>query len=364
MKFAAIADWAESASFPVTFMCHELGVSTSGYYKWRTQAPSDRATTDATLSAVIRHHFDRLAGNPGVRRMHAELAATGHRVGRKRVWRLMRAVGLQGRHPRAWKRTTVPGERPVPAPDLIGRDFTADRVNEKWCGDITYIKTWDGWAYLATVIDLYSRKVVGWALDTHMRTDLVTDALSMAITHRRPRRKVIFHSDRGTQYTSKEFAKFCKNNRIRRSLGRTGICYDNAVAESFFATYKKELIHTRPWPELASLKKHTFRWIEEYYNQTAPTFHPRLLDTPRKRTRIHEYPRTRSINPLSTLSGTLQTALADGLAAELEGLGYGPGGIGVWADDRGRPSSTRGAAVWVALTDQRRRLDTRHPIEP
>lgn len=155
---------------------------------------------DVALIEVIKHHFTALAGNPGVRRMRAELAATGHRVGHKRVWRLMRAAGLQGRHPKAWKRTTVPGERPVPAPDLIGRDFTAQRANQKWCGDITYIKTWNGWAYLATVIDLYSRKVVGWALDTHMRTDLVTDALTMAITHRRPRSKVIFHSDRGTQY--------------------------------------------------------------------------------------------------------------------------------------------------------------------
>lgn len=267
MKFAAIADWVDQDSYPVAFMCRELGVSTSGYYKWRNAAPSARATADAQLIEVIKHHFTALAGNPGVRRVRAELAATGHRVGHQRVWRLMRAAGLQGRHPRAWKRTTVPGQRPVPAPDLIGRDFTAEAANQKWCGDITYIKTWDGWAYLATVIDLYSRKVVGWALDTHMRTDLATDALTMAITHRRPRGTVIFHSDRGTQYTSREFATFCQTNRIRRSLGRTGICFDNAVSESFFATYKKELIHTRPWPDLKAVKKHTFQWIEQYYNR-------------------------------------------------------------------------------------------------
>ncbi|MFA7431729.1 MAG: IS3 family transposase [Rhodospirillaceae bacterium] len=268
MKFAAIADWAESNSYPVAFMCEELGVSTSGYYKWRNRPVSMHDKQDRILGALIQHFHAVLAGNPGVRRIHAELIAAGHRIARKRVHRLMRALGLQGRHPKAWKRTTVPGEDPAPAPDLIGRDFTAQRPNQKWCGDITYIKTWDGWAYLATVIDLNSRRVVGWAIADHMRTELVTDALKMALTHRRPKGKVIFHSDRGTQYTSKTFAKFCRNKRITRSLGRTGICYDNAVAESFFASYKKELIHTRPWPSIKTLKKYTFNWIETYYNHT------------------------------------------------------------------------------------------------
>lgn len=268
MIFAAIADWADSDAYPVTFMCDQLGVSTSGYYKWRSAPPSARVSDDERLSTLIRHHFGRLSGNPGVRRIHAELRATGERVSRKRVWRLMRAAGLQGRHPRPWRRTTVPGAHPVGAPDLIGRNFTAAAPNQRWCGDITYIRCWYGWAYLATVIDLHSRAVVGWAVDNHMRTSLVTDALEMAVTTRRPPNGVIFHSDRGTQYTSEEFAKYCKKRRIRRSLGRTGICYDNAVAESFFATYKKELIHTRPWPDLATLKKATFSWIEEYYNRT------------------------------------------------------------------------------------------------
>ncbi|WP_083542289.1 IS3 family transposase [Kribbia dieselivorans] len=266
MKFAAIADWADSGSYPVAFMCTELGVSTSGFYKWRATPVSARAQSDATLSEVIKHLHATLAGNPGVRRVHAGLAAAGHRVGQKRVWRLMQALGLQGRHPKAWRRTTIGGPAPVPAPDLIGRDFTAATRDQKWCGDITYIKTWQGWAYLATVIDLHSRKIVGWAIDTHMRTSLVTDALDMAIMHRQPPEGVIFHSDRGVQYTSTEFTEYCKLHHIRRSLGRTGVCYDNAVAESFFATYKKELIHTRPWPNLKTLKKHTFTWIESYYN--------------------------------------------------------------------------------------------------
>ena len=267
MKFAAIADWADSDTYPVDFMCAQLGVSRSGFYAWRGRGPSQRASTDAGLIVVIKAAYERLRGNPGVRRMHAELRTLGHRLSRKRVWRLMQAAGLQGRHPRAWKRTTVPGDQPVPAPDLLGRDFTAEQHDQRWCGDITYIKTWDGWAYLATVIDLHSRAVVGWAIADHMRTELVTDALHMALTHRRPEPGVIFHSDRGTQYTSHILATYCRDNNIRRSLGRTGICYDNAVAESFFASYKKELIHTRPWPDIKHLRKATFDWIETYYNR-------------------------------------------------------------------------------------------------
>ena len=267
MKFAAVVDWADSEEFTVEFMCAELGVSRSGYYAWLGRGESDRAAGDIELTAVIRFLFDALRGNPGVRRVRAELAALGHRLAHKRVHRLMRAAGLQGRHPKAWKRTTVPGERPVPAPDLLGRDFTASGANQRWVGDISYVKTWDGWAYIATVIDLYARRVVGWAVADHMRTCLVTDALAMAITHRQPDGPVIFHSDRGTQYTSVEFDRYCRANNITRSLGRTGICYDNAVAESFFATYKKELIHARPWPSLKHLKKETFDWIESYYNR-------------------------------------------------------------------------------------------------
>lgn len=268
MIFAAIADWADTKEYGVEFMCTELGVSVSGYYAWRRRPAPPRARADVTLTGLIRSIFERLKGNPGVRRVHAELVAAGQRVSRKRVWRLMRAAGLQGRHPRAWKKTTIHGDQPVPAPDLIGRDFTANQPNTRWCGDITYIKSWDGWVYLATVIDLHSRRVVGWAVADHMRTELVTDALTMALKQRTPQGPVIFHSDRGTQYTSKEFARFCMKNKIRRSLGRTGVCYDNAVVESFFASYKKELIHTRPWPTLQHVRKATFEWIETYYNRT------------------------------------------------------------------------------------------------
>jgi transposase InsO family protein len=268
VKFAAIADWADSTGFDVDFMCRELGVSRSGYYAWRRRPISNRARGDQALLAVIRDLFAKGCGNPGVRRMRAMLRAGGHVVSHRRTHRLMRAAGLQGRHPKAWRKTTVAGQRPVAAPDLVQRNFTAAAANTAWVGDITYVKTWDGWAYLATVIDLHSRAVVGWAIADHMRTSLVIDALDMAITHRKPHPGVIFHADRGTQYTSNEFADFCAVNDIRRSLGRTGICYDNAVAESFFATYKKELIHTRPWPNLKALKKATFEFIEGYYNTT------------------------------------------------------------------------------------------------
>lgn len=267
MKFAAIADWVESEDYTVEFMCAELGVSRSGYYAWRGRPASDRATTDTDLTGLIGTICHRLRGNPGVRRVRAELATLGERASHKRVWRLMRAAGLQGRHPKAWKKTTVRGEKPASAPDLIGRNFSADGPDQRWCGDITYVKTWDGWGYLATVIDLYSRKVVGWAVADHLRTELITEALQMALTQRRPPAWVIFHTDRGTQYTSAEHAEFCTTHQVRRSLGRTGICYDNAVAESFFATYKKELTHTRPWPSVKALRKETFDWIESYYNR-------------------------------------------------------------------------------------------------
>ena len=271
MKYAAIANWADSDdpddAFPVAFMCAQLEVSRSGYYDWRRRLPSRRELSDAELSEKIGELYRDLPGRPGVRRVWAELAAHGWRVGRKRVWRLMRAAGLQGRTPQRWRRTTIAGRRPIDAPDLLEQDFDVEAVDTAWAGDITYIDTVDGFCFLATVIDLASRKVVGWALDQHMRTDLVTDALIQALATRRPEAEVIFHSDRGTQYTSGEFAAFCDSYRIRRSMGRKATCFDNSVAESFFATYKKELVHNRPWNGLTDLRQATFVWIEGDYNR-------------------------------------------------------------------------------------------------
>jgi putative transposase len=266
VKFAAIADWADSKEYTVTFMCKQLGVARSGYYAWRKAEPSQHTKDDATLTAILKTLHAHSRGNAGVRRLRAGLAASGHRVAHKRVHRLMQAADLRGRHPKAWRRTTIGAPDPIAGPDMLARDFTAEHPNEKWCGDITYVKTWDGWAYLATVIDLHSRKIIGWAIADHMRTELVTTALGMAITTRNPPPDVIFHSDRGAQYTSKTFDEYCRRHHIRRSLGRTGTCYDNAVSESFFATYKKELIHTRPWPTLKDLLDRTRDWIQNYYN--------------------------------------------------------------------------------------------------
>jgi transposase InsO family protein len=270
VTFTAIADWASDGEYTVAFMCAELGVSRSGFYAWQARAgapPGPRASYDERLTQLLISLFTYLKGNPGVRRLHADLRALGHRVSRKRVHRLMKAAGLRGRAPKAWRpTTTTTAAGPAPAPDLIGRRFTAEAPNQAWCGDITYIKTWQGWAYLATVIDLHSRALVGWAIADHARTDLVTDALEMAIQARRPAPGVVFHSDRGCQYTSRQFVDFCRRRGIRRSVGRTGSCFDNAVSESFNATYKKELIHTRPWPALDELIVQSRVWFD-YYNK-------------------------------------------------------------------------------------------------
>ena len=267
MKYAAIADWADEKQYSVTFMCDQLGVARQGYYRWRSEGPCARERTDAELTEQILAIHTESDGNPGVRRVWAELVTRGVRVGPKRVWRLMRAAGLRGRHPRAWKKTTIAGQRPVDAPDLIGQNFSAAVANTRWCGDITYVRTVEGWVYTATVIDLHSRKMVGYAVAEHLRTSLIIEALAAALLTRRPPDGVIFHSDRGCQYTSKEFADFCAINGVRHSMGRRATCYDNAVAESFFATYKKELIHTRPWSGLLEVQQHTFLWIEGYYNR-------------------------------------------------------------------------------------------------
>ncbi|MDR0417246.1 MAG: IS3 family transposase [Propionibacteriaceae bacterium] len=267
MIFAAVAGWAAAKEYPVAFMCEQLGVFASGYYKWRNGGDSARQTQDDALSALVQTLFEPL-GKPGIRRLRAELRARGRPVGPVRLRRLMRRLGLSGRHPGQRKQTTIPGKKPVDAPDLVGRRFQAGKPNQKWCGDITYAKTWQGWAYLAAVIGLHSRALVGWAVSDKIDTPLVVAALKMALKNRRPRKGIIFHSDRGCQYTSKDFSGFCRGQGVRRSLGRTGSCFGNAVSESFNATYKKELIHTRPWPSVDALRKATSEWAEGYYNRT------------------------------------------------------------------------------------------------
>jgi putative transposase len=186
VKYAAIADWAADKEYSVTFMCAQLGVVRQGYYRWLADGPCQRERTDAELTEQIREIHRDLHGHPGVRRVWAELVVRGVRVARKRVWRLMRAAGLRGRFPRAWKKTTTAGRRPIDAPDLIGQDFTAAAPNTRWCGDISYVQTVDGWVYTATVIDLHSRKVVGYAVADHLRTSLIIEALAAALVTRKP----------------------------------------------------------------------------------------------------------------------------------------------------------------------------------
>jgi transposase InsO family protein len=257
---------AEKA-FPITFMCRMLQVSTQGFYAWCGRPPSQRDLDDAALTERIKKIHTAHGGRVGVRRVHNELRRAGVVCAHKRVHRLMRAAGLRAFYPKPYKRTTLPDRFDPALADLLHRSWSPAAQDTTWVGDVTYIKTWQGWAYLATVIDCFSRRVIGWAIAEHMRTDLIIDALRMAIIHRNPPDGVVFHSDRGAQYTSGEFREFCRDNGVRPSVGRTGICYDNAVAESFFATLKKELIHLHPWPTLAHLRTAVFEYIESYYNR-------------------------------------------------------------------------------------------------
>jgi putative transposase len=257
---------------PVSLMCEVLGVSRSGFYAWLRRAESDRAKEDMELTEIITKIHDEHQGRLGVDRLVAELARLGRRHSPKRVRRLARAADLSCVHPRPYRATTVQedagGDGLV---DLVGRDFVPDGPNRLWFTDITYIRTWCGWAYLASIVDGYSRKVVGWSVDGHMRTSLVADALRMAIDRQQPGiGDVVIHSDRGSQYTSREFRALALANGVIPSVGHTGICFDNAMAESFNATIKKELIHLHAWPALGKVKKEIFRYIEVYYNRKRP----------------------------------------------------------------------------------------------
>ncbi|HEX8767698.1 MAG TPA: IS3 family transposase [Jatrophihabitans sp.] len=251
--------------------CELLKVSRSAYYAHagaRAAGGTRRQREDADLVERIHHHHTTSKGRYGAPRIHADLTAEGRRHGRKRVARLMREHGILGRHRRRGRRTTIPDPAAGERPDLIGREFGVDpeQVNTRWCGDITYIRTRAGWLYLATVIDLASRRVVGWAVADHLRTDLVEDALRQAVARRHPPHGVIFHSDRGCQYTSTQFAAAAAELGVRLSVGRAGQCWDNAVGESFFATIKTELLEDGLWPTHAAARTAIFEYIEGWYN--------------------------------------------------------------------------------------------------
>jgi putative transposase len=252
------------ASYPIATMCKLLGVSPSGYYAWVKRRPSRRAQTDAVLITQIRAAHDASRGTYGAPRVHAELAAQGIRIGRKRVARLMARVGLAGVSRRKFVTTTVRGDSRQ-APDLVERNFTAERPNLLWVADITYIPTWAGFLYLAIVLDACSRRIVGWSMATTLGTQLVLDALNMALVRRRPT-QVIHHSDQGSQYTSIAFGHRCREAGVRPSMGSVGDAYDNAMCESFFATLECELLARNRFKTQAEARIAVFEFIEGFYN--------------------------------------------------------------------------------------------------
>jgi len=256
---------ANQALFRVVRMCRVLGRSLSGYYAWRSRPPSARAREDAALTERIRAIHERSRGTYGAPRIHAELAAEGTHVSRKRVARLMRAAGLEGVSRRKGWKTTVRDQNARPAPDLVERKFAADGPDQLWVADITYIPTWAGFLFLAVVVDAWSRRVVGWAMATYLRTELVLEALNMAVSQRQPE-SVIHHSDQGCQYTSIAFGHRCREAGVRPSMGSVGDCFDNAMCESFFATLECELLDRRPFRTQAEARLAVFDFIEGWYN--------------------------------------------------------------------------------------------------
>lgn len=267
MKFSFIRD--HSNAFPVAALCRVLGVSRQGFYAFRARSRSPRIERDQALRARVRAAFLASRGRYGSPRIRQQLRREGLRVGKRRVERLMREEQLRARKPARFRKTTqvLPNEKA--APNLLNRDFSAKRPNERWVADLTYVWIGTRWSYLAVVIDLYSRAVVGWSLDTSLHTALPIAALEMALRRRKPgnEAKLVSHTDRGCQYTSSEYQERLRNAGIRVSMSRRGNCWDNAVAESFFATIKQELVHTRPWTSLEELSSALFEYIEVFYNR-------------------------------------------------------------------------------------------------
>jgi putative transposase len=247
-------------------LCRLLGVSRSGYYAWRMRPPSARAQADHALGLQIRAIHASSRTTYGAPRIHAELRAMGMRCGRKRIARLLRIAGLHGCDRRKGTTTTRRGTETIPADDRVRRDFTAVAPNRLWVADITYVPTWMGFLYLAVILDVFSRRIVGWAMADHLRAELVVDALDMAIARRRPDAGVIHHSDHGSQYTSLTFGQRLHDADIIASRGSRGDCYDNALMESFFATLECELLGGRAFPTHRMARTALFDYLEGFYN--------------------------------------------------------------------------------------------------
>ena len=267
MKAHPFIEAEKVAGHSVKRCCELLEVSRAAFYDRLDPTPSAKERSDAELAEKIEAIHSESKGTYGSPRVHKALRKQGVECGKRRVRRLMRQAGLEGRCKRRWRKTTIADPAAEAALDLVQRAFgPGAEIDRRYVGDIAYIATWEGWTYLATVIDLSSRKVVGWALAEHMRTELVADALKMALTTRSPSEGLIFHSDRGCQYTSVDYGELARLNGVVLSIGRKGECWDNAVAESFFATIKRELIDTRAWPTRAGLRRAVFDYIEGWYN--------------------------------------------------------------------------------------------------
>ena len=259
---------AEKTNFTITRMVRLLEVSRSGYYAWAGRVPSRASLRRVHIEQKVAFFYGDSGETYGTPRILADLRADGEIISRKTVAATMRRLGLVGICPKKWKTTTIIDRADAYPVDAVKRKWDTGALNQVWVGDITYLRTWEGWVYLATVIDAHSRRVIGWAIADHMRTDLIEDALRMALALRGDRpATVIFHSDRGTQYASEQITLFAAKNGITRSMGYTGICWDNAMAESFFATLKTEFYYRRVWPTRARAIQGVAEWIEDRYNR-------------------------------------------------------------------------------------------------
>ena len=257
---------AEKANHPVAVLCSALGVSRSGFYDWRARGPSQRSVRDRRLVSHIRAAHKRSRGTYGRPRMQAELAEQGIDVGQRRIGRLMRSEGLAGVPRKRFRVTTTADERCQASPNLLNREFSAERPNQAWVTDITYVQVGSQWLYLSVILDLFSRKVVGWAAEPHLRTDLCLQALRAAVAVRQPGKGLLHHSDRGCQYTSTEYQTELQRHGIVPSMSRKGDCWDNAVAESFFGTLKTELVHRKAFRSLGEARAALGEYIHQFYN--------------------------------------------------------------------------------------------------
>ena len=266
MRFRLIED--HQGVWPVRVMCEALSVSPSGYYAWRSRPDSPRKIANRDLLADIRRVHAQHQERYGAPRVHAELRAEGQTVNRKRVERVMRQHGLRARAPRRYRVCTTDSKHSFPvAANLLDQNFVADQPNQVWLADITYIPTSEGWLYLAVILDLFTRKVVGWAMRDHMRAELTIAALTMAIQRQRPGAGLIHHSDRGSQYAAGDYRDILQTAAIIQSMSRKGNCWDNAPMESFFGTLKTELVHHREYPDRDTARRDLFAYIEGYYNR-------------------------------------------------------------------------------------------------